>query len=131
MINEQLGVKVRPIELSLLQRCASHCGSQRDVDEAFNAGKMAVQYAVNGETDKMVIFERKNQKEYEIEYKLVDLLYAANTEKKVPLEWINEAHNGVNEKFVEYALPLIQGKLEFPLEDGLPRFAHLKKVMVK
>jgi len=92
---------------------------------------MAVKYAVSGETDKMVIFERKNQKDYEIEYKLVDLLYAANTEKKVPLEWINKEHNGVNEKFAEYALPLIQGELKFPLEDGLPRFAHLKKVMVQ
>ena len=130
LINEKLGVKVRPIELSLLQRCAAHCGSQRDVDEAFNAGKMAVKYAVSGETDKMVIFERKNQPEYEIEYKLVDLLYAANTEKKVPVEWINKEGNGVTKEFIDYALPLIQGKLEFPLEDGLPRFAHLKKIMV-
>ena len=130
-INAELGVKVRAIELSLLQRCAAHCGSARDIEEAFNAGKMAVKYAISGETDKMVIFERKNQKDYEIEYKLVDLLYAANTEKKVPLEWINKEHNGVNEKFAEYALPLIQGELKFPLEDGLPRFAHLKKVMVQ
>ena len=34
----------------------------------------------------------------------------------------------MNEKFVAYALPLIQGETQLPKEDGLPRFVHLKKV---
>ena len=55
----------------------------------------------------------------------------ANTEKKVPLEWINEAHNGVNQPFIDYALPLIQGEPKLPKVDSLPRFAKLKKVLVK
>ena len=38
IINEKTGIKVRPIEFSLLQRCAAHVGSGRDVEEAFNAG---------------------------------------------------------------------------------------------
>ena len=131
IVNEKLGVKVRPIEFSLLQRCASHVGSGRDIEEAFNAGRMAVKYAVSGETDKMVIFERANEKDYKIEYKLVDLALAANTEKKVPAEWILPEHKGLSQEFVDYCLPLIQGDPKCTLEDGLPRFAHLKKVYVK
>lgn len=128
IINEKLNVKVRPIEFSLLQRCASHVGSGRDIEEAFNAGRMAVKYAVAGETDKMVIFERANEKEYKIEYKLVDLALAANTEKKVPAEWILPNHKGLSQEFIDYCLPLIQGDANQLVEDGLPRFAHLNKV---
>lgn len=55
----------------------------------------------------------------------------ANTEKKVPIEWINVAHNGVEKPFIDYVLPLIQGEPKLPKEDSLPRFAKLKKVLVK
>ena len=56
---------------------------------------------------------------------------AANTEKKIPRDWINEEGNYPNQKFIDYALPLIQGDCKAPLEDGLPRFARLKKILVK
>ena len=55
----------------------------------------------------------------------------ANTEKKVPLEWINATHDGVEKAFIDYALPLIQGEPKLPKQDSLPRFAHLKKVLAK
>ena len=35
----------------------------------------------------------------------------ANAEKKVPLEWINEEGNGVNQHFIDYALPLMMDKM--------------------
>ena len=54
----------------------------------------------------------------------------ANTEKKVPRDWINEAGNFVLKPFIDYALPLIQGESLVAIEDGLPRFAELKKVKV-
>ena len=53
----------------------------------------------------------------------------ANFEKKVPREWINEAGNGVTHDFIDYVLPLIQGESDTPKENGLPRFAHLKKIL--
>ena len=34
----------------------------------------------------------------------------------------------VSDELVKYVLPLIQGESKAPLEDGLPRFAKLKKV---
>ena len=128
-IKEQTGAKVRGIELSLLQRCAAHCASQTDIDESFASGKAAVENAVAGVTDKMVGFEctRENGK-YTCNIKLFPLTIVANTEKKLPLEWINETGDGINQGFIDYALPLIQGETKLTKENGLPRFVHLKKV---
>ena len=131
VITQKLGIKTRGIELNLMQRCAAHCASATDVEEAFEAGRQAVKAAVNGTTDYMVAYERKAGDKYEIEYKLVPLSACANTEKTVPLEWIIDNGTNVSEDFVKYALPLIQGESRTPCEDGLPRFCKLKKVLVK
>ncbi len=130
IIKERLGVKVRPIELSLMQRCGAHLASKTDIEEAFNAGAFAVKSACEGETDKMVIFERDKDENgnYVCKNVLMPLELAANTEKKVPLEWIINDGTGIADEFVDYALPLIQGDAKAPLEDGLPRFANLKKI---
>jgi len=53
----------------------------------------------------------------------------ANIEKKVPREWINEAGNGMKQEFIDFVLPLIQGEMDTPKENALPRFARLKKVL--
>ena len=130
IVKEKTGAKVRGIELSLLQRCGAHLASQTDIDESFLAGKAAVEAAVAGETDKMVGFECSRENGvYTCKTKLFHLSEVANFEKKVPLEWINETGNGVNQAFIDYALPLIQGENHRVLENGLPRFAHLKKVL--
>ena len=123
------GAKVRGIELSLLQRCAAHCASQTDLDESYSAGKAAVEEAVAGVTDKMVGFERVYvDGKYTCRIKLFELTDVANTEKKVPLEWINKTGDGLTQEFVDYALPLIQGETQLTKVNGLPRFVHLKKV---
>lgn len=129
-IKERLDVKVRGIEFSLMQRSAAHLASKVDVEEAYMAGVMAVRHAVEGVTDHMIGFKRISNNPYKMEYILVPLDVAANTEKKVPLEWIKPHGEGMTKAFVEYALPLIQGDCKAPLEDGLPRFAKMKKVLV-
>ena len=132
IVKEKTGAKVRGIELSLLQRCGAHLASQTDIDESFLAGKTAVEAAVAGETDKMVGFEcTRENGQYTCKTKLFDLSSVANFEKNVPLEWINGAGNGVTQGFIDYALPLIQGENRRELENGLPRFARLKKVLAK
>ncbi len=131
MIKEKTGFKTRGIELSLMQRCGAHLASKTDVEETFEAGKQAVKAAVNGETDKMVCYVRKPGDKYEIEYKLLPLELAANTEKTVPMEWITENGTNISDEYVKYAMPLIQGEAKAPLEDSLPRFARLKKVLVE
>ena len=131
-VKKETGAKVRGIELSLLQRCGAHLASKTDYEESFMAGKAAVENAVNGLTDKMVGFEcTREDGKYVCKTKLLNLTDVANVEKKVPLEWINEEHNGVNQGFIDYCLPLIQGETEMVKENGLPRFAKLKKVLAK
>ena len=129
-VSNRINVKVRAIEFSLLQRSAAHLASKVDVEEAFKAGQKAVKAAVRGTTDKMVGFERVSSNPYKIKYKLIPLKKAANEEQKVPLEWIKPKGRGLTQEFIDYALPLIQGESKAKLEDGLPRFAQLKKVRV-
>ena len=131
-IKARTGAKVRGIELSLLQRCGAHLASATDINEAFLAGKTAVENAVNGITGKMVAFKRVYvDGKYTCEMELLPLSSVANFEKKVPQEWINEEGNGLNSQLIDYVLPLIQGEPELPLESSLPRYAKLKKILAK
>ena len=130
-VKERTGAKMRGIEFSLLQRCAAHIASATDVSESYMAGQAAVEYATKGETDKMVAFERLASNPYKCGIKLIDLSVVANVEKKVPREWINEAGNGINSQFIDYALPLIQGEPNFVRINGLQRFPKLKKIFAK
>lgn len=131
-VKRKLGLKVRSIELSLLQRCASHIASQTDIDEAYLAGRTAVEAAISGQTDKMVAFERNLEKGiYFCSTKLIDLGDVANVEKLVPREWINTRANGLEQPFIDYVLPLIQGEASIHKECSLPRFAKLKRITAK
>jgi len=128
-LKEKIGCKVRTIEFSLLQRCAAHCASKRDVEEAFLAGQTAVKCAIDGMTDYMIGCSRPEEGEYRFDIKLIPLDEVANTERKIPREWINEAGNGLNQPYIDYVLPLIIGESAPPMEDGVPRFAKLKKIL--
>ena len=79
----------------------------------------------------MVAFERAKGTEYKCNVKLIDLMDVANAEKKVPLGWIINDGTGISDEYIKYALPLIQGESRPPIENGLPRFAKLKKVLAK
>jgi 6-phosphofructokinase 1 len=52
----------------------------------------------------------------------------ANVEHMVPRDWITEDGFLPNEKFIEYARPLIEGEVKVPVEGGLPKYATLEKV---
>ena len=131
-VKRQTGAKVRSIELSLLQRCASHVASKTDIDEAYMAGKAAVEAAVADQTDKMVAFERSTENgQYVCKAKLIGLTDVANVEKLVPREWINPRGNGMEQPFIDYVLPLIQGETSMRKEHSLPRFAKLKKIQAE
>ncbi len=132
IVKNHTGIKVRGIELSLLQRCGAHLASATDVVEACNAGKVAVQEAVNGKTGFMVAFKREEKDgKYHCVYELLPLSAVANYEKKVPVEWINAEQNGLTHEFIDYVLPLVQGEVEVPKVDSLPRYAKLKKVLAQ
>ena len=68
---------------------------------------------------------------YSCKTKLIGLGEVANVEKLVPREWINARGNGVEQPFIDYVLPLIQGETAMQKEYSLPRFAKLRKVPAK
>jgi 6-phosphofructokinase 1 len=129
-IADELGLKVRGIEFSLLQRCAAHAASGRDIEEALLAGRSGVKAALDGVSGVMIGFKRAEGEPYRCEIIHVPLAETANKEKVVPRDWINEAGNYVTQDFIDYALPLIDGEPHQKHENGLPRFARLKKIRV-
>lgn len=130
-IRKALNIKVRGIEFSLLQRCGAHLASGTDICKAVEAGRTGVKAAIEGTSDVMMGFERLQNDPYESKIIHVPLEVVANHEKTLPPEWINDAGNNIERPFIDYALPLIQGPAEQKYQNGLPRFARLKKLLVK
>lgn len=120
LIKGELGCKVRPVELSTLQRCGAHIASMTDVDEAFSAGAASARAAVEGQTGVMSYFNRANENPYACTTGICDVHLVANQKKDVPLEWIDTEINYVTGEFVDYALPLIQGESYPLMVNGLP-----------
>ena len=122
VLKDELKYKSRYIELNLIQRCASHCMSETDIMESVELGRVAVRIGLEGQTGKMARLTRVSDKPYKVEYSSVDIKEVANLEKKVPSEWINEAHNGVTEEMIRYLRPLVQGEMSCRYNDGVPEF---------
>jgi 6-phosphofructokinase len=127
LVEQNLGAKARTAKLGIAQRAAAHGASKTDNDEAFLAGQAAVKAAIAGETDKMVVLVRGDTDHYTCETGLAPLAEIANGVKKLPREWINEDGVSMNFQFFRYALPLIQGEVPMPYDNGLPLFARLEK----
>lgn len=119
-ITADLGIKSRSIELSTLQRCASHMASRTDITEAFNVGGAAVKAAFEGETGKVVVLKRVSDDPYMCITETGDVHEIANIEKKIPLEWITDDDYVTND-LIHYIRPLIQAELSPIMVDGLPR----------
>ena len=125
-VRAKIGCKVRSIELNLLQRCAGHILSKTDIEESGNLGANAVKLAVAGESGLMSSLTRVSDAPYTVEYSGVDIREVANKEKKIPVEWINEAGNGVKEELITYLTPLVQGEVSSVYENGMPSYLLLK-----
>lgn len=120
IIRQEIGCKVRSVELNLMQRCASHVASAADIYESRLLGMAAADYAMGGGSGKMAAINRTSTKPYQFEIEFVEIHKIANQVKTVPLEWINEQGNDVKQEMVDYLLPLIQGELPCTYENGVP-----------
>ena len=121
----EIGCKTRAIELSTLQRAASHCSSRVDILEAFQVGGAAVKAADEGDTGKMVVIERFSDDPYQSGTAVKDVHKIANDEKLVPRNWVNKEGTYVTDEFVNYVQPLIQGDVSPVMVNGIPR--HLNR----
>jgi ATP-dependent phosphofructokinase / diphosphate-dependent phosphofructokinase len=131
LVQERLKTKTRTVKLGYAQRAAGHWASQLDIDEAVACGEEAVKAAINGISGMMVKIIRLQNHPYEWKTDLHNLGEIANVEHFLPRDWITEDGFLPNEKFVEYARPLIQGEPVVPTENGMPRHARLSMQMVE
>lgn len=118
-VKGKLGVKVRSVELNVTQRSASNLISKTDLDEAYNVGAEGVKSAISGETAKMICMIRESN--YNIVYKPVDVSLISNMEKTFPKEWIVDG-NDISAEFLDYVLPLIDGEVVIPMENGMAKY---------
>lgn len=125
-VKDRLGVKVRSIELNVCQRCSSAMLSETDLSEAISSGAFAVEAAISGETGKMIAFSRVSDSPYELHFTTEDVNHICNQEKTVPAEWIIRDGSDLSDDFIIYARPLIEGEVNIPKENGLPKFAYRK-----
>ena len=123
LVKEQIGCKVRSIELNLPQRAAAHIASLTDITESVGVGKSAVKAAIDGRTGVMMTIDRVPGEEYSVTFGASDISSIANAVRHVPDEYINEAGNGITEAGIKYLAPLIIGELNVKYENGLP--AHV------
>jgi ATP-dependent phosphofructokinase / diphosphate-dependent phosphofructokinase len=130
-VSQNICKKVRAVNYSTIQRCAAHCASHTDNEEAYLCGQMAVRYAIEGHTGKMVGLLRENTTEYKCSTQLIDLDDVANKEKAIPREWINEEGNFVKQQVIDYMRPLIMGEVKIRMENGIPRYCKLNKKLIK
>ncbi len=126
LVRGRLGIKARSVELNVCQRCSSAHLSRTDLTEAVQAGRFGVRTALLGRTKIMVSFHRDSDMPYAISYGTADVADVCNKVKTVPREWITGNGSDIGDAFLTYARPLIQGHVEVPQEDGLPKFAYRK-----
>ncbi len=127
ILNSEMRISSRTIELGTTQRSASHLHSLSDVEEAIEVGRKAVQYALKGTRSVMVTIIRESSEPYKVKFGQHPLNEIANVERKVPASMINEDGNGVTQEYIDYAQPLIEGENPAPFERGMQKFAIMKK----
>ena len=130
-VREQIGCKVRSIELNVMQRCSSHLCSRTDIDESEAVGAAGVRCALAGNTGKMMAFRRVKDMPYTVVIEAADASLIANKEKFLPREYINSAGNNITDAAMRYFLPLIQGELNIRMNMGIPMHFTLHESVLK
>lgn len=127
LVREEIGCKVRSVELNLPQRCAAHVASVTDLQEAEAVGAAAVRAAQQGTTGHMAVMRRVANEPYTVTYHTAPISQIANKVKYVPREWINEAGNNVTDEALAYIRPLVLGEPSVVTSNGIPCHFVLKR----
>jgi len=112
LVNSKLKLKNHWAVADYLQRSASHLSSGIDRTQAYEVGKKAVQFAVNGQNGVMPVIKRKSSKPYRWEVVSAPLTKIANVEKKLPAGFITKDGFGMTKRARNYFQPLIEGKTD-------------------
>ncbi len=119
--------RVKSLELGVLQRCAMHCASNIDLEEAYEVGYEALKQASLGNCGYMIGIKRENNSPYKSSYFLIEANKVANNVKYFPTEWINESGNNVNEHALEYLSPLVSEIPSIISTSPMPSFKVFNK----
>ena len=111
LVNNKLKLKNHWAVADYLQRSASHLSSGIDRAHAYEVGKKAVQYALQGLNGVMPVIKRKSSMPYKWEVVSAPLTKIANVEKKLPAGFISKDGMGMTKKARSYFQPLIEGKV--------------------
>jgi 6-phosphofructokinase len=133
LVQGKLNTKTRTVLLGYAQRAAEHFASLTDSNNSFACGEAAVKAAAAGQSGLMVKIVRETRTNGSVKWStgLQPLADIANVEHFIPRDWISEDGFLPNDKFVEYARPLIEGEVKFPIEGGLPKYVALEKSPVE
>jgi ATP-dependent phosphofructokinase / diphosphate-dependent phosphofructokinase len=133
IVQGKLNTKTRTVKLGYAQRAAEHYASATDSNNAYACGVAGVKAAVAGQSGFMVKIVRNSNGNGSIKWEtgLQDLADIANVEHFIPRDWISEDGFLPNEKFINYARPLIEGEVKFPIEGGLPKFVTFDKTRIE
>lgn len=127
IIHSGITSRVKSLELGVLQRCAIHCASSIDLEEAFQAGYSALKFALEGNSGYMVAIQRESSNPYTTSHFLVEADKIANNVKYFPKNLINDEGNHIKEEALEYFLPLISGTPSLVIDNHLPKFKTISK----
>lgn len=120
-IHKELEIKTRCVELNIVQR-TSFLISKTDSDEAFELGYLALKEGKE-KTNIVPFLKREENNPYKVSYSTTNPANIANKEKKIPKEWLAN-RKVLEEKMIEYALPLVQGQIDQEYSDGI--FDYIK-----
>lgn len=129
LVKNRLGIKVRSVEVNVLQRCAGHMASMTDLDESFALGIKAVALVLDGKTGFMTTLNRICSSPYSYELSSIPVCEVANKAKAVPLNWINNEKNNVTDEMKEYLAPLILGEVPVEYEAGIPKYLDISHLL--
>ena len=130
MVTDNLGFKNHWAVADYLQRSARHIASGVDVEQAYQVGRAAVKFALQGKTAVMPTIIRKNDHPYRWSIGEVKLSRVANIEKKMPRSYIDAEGFNITKKGRNYLAPLIKGE-DFPkFQNGMPVYAKLRRLLV-
>ena len=107
LVLKELGIKSRSEKPGIIGRCSSHLVSTVDRLEAIEMGALAANAVLSHKNGYMAGLKRISTNPYVTEKILIPISEVMMTEKTLPDEFINEEGNGVTEKFIEWAKPLI------------------------
>ena len=130
-IKKNLSFKYHWAVVDYLQRSARHIVSKIDLNQAYALGKAAVEFALTGKSDVMLIIQREIAHNYQWNIVSIPLSQVANVERTMPRNYISEDGFGITKACQSYLKPLIQGESYPPYKNGVPDYVTLKNQLVK